>query len=46
LRFFVVADTAFRSLLNTDPELERKLLRTLVHRIVSPSGDPIAVRPA
>jgi CRP/FNR family transcriptional regulator len=40
LRFFVVADTSFRGLLKTDPEIERKLLRTLVHRVVSPSGDP------
>ncbi len=43
LRFFLVSDTAFRGLLATDPEIERKLLRTLVHRLVSSSVDP---RPA
>lgn len=40
LRFFLVSDTAFHGLLATDPEIERKLLRTLVHRLVSSSVDP------
>jgi CRP-like cAMP-binding protein len=40
LRFFLVSDAAFRSVLATDPEIERKILRALVHRLASPSGDP------
>jgi CRP-like cAMP-binding protein len=40
LRFFVVSDRAFKSVLHTDPEIERKLLRTLARRLVSLSGDP------
>lgn len=40
LRFFVVSDRAFQSLLDTDPRIERKVLRTLARRLVSLSGDP------
>ncbi len=40
LRFFVVSDRAFRSLLETDPSIERKVLRALARRLVSNSGDP------
>jgi CRP-like cAMP-binding protein len=40
LRFFVVSDTAFSSVLDTDPSIERKLLRTLARRLVSMTGDP------
>ncbi len=40
LRFFLVADTAFRGLLDADPEIERRMMRTLVRRVFPPSGDP------
>ena len=40
LRFFIVRDQAFKAVLDTDPEIERKVLRTLVRRLVSESGDP------
>jgi len=40
LRFFVVSDSAFTSVLATDPSIERKLLRTLARRLVSMTGDP------
>lgn len=40
LRFFVVSQPAFRSVLDTDPAIERKVLRTLVRRVASLSGDP------
>lgn len=40
LRFFVVSDQAFRSVLDTDPSIERKVLRALARRLVSMTGDP------
>jgi CRP-like cAMP-binding protein len=40
LRFFVVGEHAFRTLLDTDPAIERKLLRAVVRRLVSLMGDP------
>jgi CRP/FNR family transcriptional regulator, cyclic AMP receptor protein len=40
LRFFVVSDQAFQAVLATDPSIERKVLRTLVRRLVPMSGDP------
>jgi CRP/FNR family transcriptional regulator, cyclic AMP receptor protein len=40
LRFFVISDTAFSSVLDTDPEIERKVLRALARRVLSISGDP------
>jgi CRP/FNR family transcriptional regulator, cyclic AMP receptor protein len=40
LRFFVVSQQAFDSVLSTDPAIERKVLRTVVRRLVSLSGDP------
>jgi CRP-like cAMP-binding protein len=40
LRFFVITDHAFQSVLDTDPKIERKVLRTLARRLVSLSGDP------
>ncbi len=39
LRFFVVSKQAFKSVLDTDPEIERKLLRALARRVLSNSGD-------
>jgi hypothetical protein len=35
-----VSDRAFKSLLETDPEIERKVLRALAGRLLSQSGDP------
>jgi CRP/FNR family transcriptional regulator, cyclic AMP receptor protein len=40
LRFFVVSDSAFNSVLATDPSIESKLLRTLARRLLSMTGDP------
>lgn len=40
LSFFVITDQAFRAVLNTDPGIERKILRTLARRLLSMSGDP------
>ncbi len=40
LRFFVVSDQAFKAVVDTDPNIERKVLRALVRRVVSMSGDP------
>ena len=40
LRFFVVSDSAFSSVLAIDPSIERKLLRTLARRLLSMTGDP------
>jgi CRP/FNR family transcriptional regulator, cyclic AMP receptor protein len=40
LRFFVVSDYAFSSVLDTDPSIERKVLRGLARRLVSMTGDP------
>jgi CRP-like cAMP-binding protein len=40
LRFFVISDRAFHSVLDTDPTIERILLRTLARRLIALSGDP------
>ena len=40
LRFFVVSQQAFASLLHADPAIERRVLRTVVRRLVALSGDP------
>jgi CRP-like cAMP-binding protein len=40
IRFFVVSHNAFQSVLATDPAIERKVLRAVVRRLVSLSGDP------
>jgi CRP/FNR family transcriptional regulator, cyclic AMP receptor protein len=40
LRFFVISDSAFDTVLATDPSIERKLLRTLARRLISMTGDP------
>jgi CRP-like cAMP-binding protein len=40
LRFFVVSDRAFQTVLDTDPNIERQVLRALARRVVSNSGDP------
>lgn len=40
LRFFVISDVAFKSVLHTDPTIEHKLLRALARRVLSTSGDP------
>jgi CRP-like cAMP-binding protein len=40
MRFFVVSDRAFRTVIETDPTVERKVLRALARRVVSNSGDP------
>jgi CRP/FNR family transcriptional regulator, cyclic AMP receptor protein len=40
LRFFLVDDHVFQSLLDTDSRIERKVLRTLARRLASLSGDP------
>lgn len=40
LRFFVVSQQAFASLLQADPAIERRVLRTVVRRLVALSGDP------
>ena len=40
LSFFVISDQAFSAVLNTDPSIERKLLRAMVRHLVSISGDP------
>jgi CRP/FNR family cyclic AMP-dependent transcriptional regulator len=42
LRFFVVADQAFASLVHTDPSIERKLLRTLARRALAPQDPSLA----
>jgi CRP/FNR family transcriptional regulator, cyclic AMP receptor protein len=39
VRFFVVTDRAFESVLDADPALERKLLRALAQRVLSTPGD-------
>jgi CRP-like cAMP-binding protein len=39
LRFFLVSERSFGSLLDTNPQIERKLLRTLARRLASLSGD-------
>jgi CRP/FNR family transcriptional regulator, cyclic AMP receptor protein len=40
LRFFVISDIAFKSVLDTDPTIEHKLLRALARRVLAASGDP------
>jgi len=40
LRFFLVSERSFRSLLDTNPEIERKVLRTLARRLAALSSDP------
>lgn len=40
LSFFVISKQAFNSVLHTDPSIQDKVLRTLVRRVVSLSGDP------
>lgn len=40
LSFFVVSEQAFHSVLETDPSIERKVLRALVRRVSSASADP------
>jgi CRP-like cAMP-binding protein len=40
LRFFVISDIAFKSVLDTDPTIEPKLLRALARRVLAASGDP------
>lgn len=40
LKFFVVSEHVFKSVLDTDPAVERKVLRTVVRRLASDSGDP------
>jgi CRP-like cAMP-binding protein len=40
LRFFVLSDHAFRSVLQEDPTVEHKVLRALARRVFSGSGDP------
>jgi CRP/FNR family transcriptional regulator, cyclic AMP receptor protein len=40
LRCFVISDRAFNSVLDTDPTIERKVLRALARRVLSTSGDP------
>jgi CRP-like cAMP-binding protein len=40
LSFFVVNENAFKSVLDTDPTIERKVLRALARRLASLSGDP------
>jgi len=42
LRFFVISDTVFKAVLDTDPTITQKLLRTLARRVFSVSGDPAA----
>jgi CRP-like cAMP-binding protein len=41
LRFVVMSDQAFDSVLATDAAIERKVLRALARRVLSISGDPI-----
>jgi CRP/FNR family transcriptional regulator, cyclic AMP receptor protein len=45
LRFFLVSDRAFKRLIDTDPEIERRILRALARRLVSMSGDPAGTEP-
>lgn len=40
LRLFVVSRQAFDSVVGTDPAIERKVLRAVVRRLASQSGDP------
>jgi len=40
LRFFVISRQAFSSVMETDPTIERKVLRTVVRRLVADASDP------
>ncbi len=40
LRFFVVSQQAFAGVIHADPSVERKVLRAVVRRLTSLSGDP------
>lgn len=40
LRFFIVSEREFRSLLDANPQIERKVLRTVARRLAALSGDP------
>ncbi|MFL5862966.1 MAG: cyclic nucleotide-binding domain-containing protein [Solirubrobacteraceae bacterium] len=40
MRVFVVSHRAFQAVLDTDPAIERKVLRAVVRRLASLSGDP------
>ena len=40
LRFFIISDRAFDAVLETDPTIERKVLRTLARRLLAQSDDP------
>lgn len=40
LRFFVITQQAFDSLLHADPAVERRVLRTVVRRLMALAGDP------
>lgn len=40
LRFFVISDRAFQAVLDTDPTIERALLRALARRLLALSEDP------
>lgn len=39
LRFFVISDRAFESVLDTDPTIERTVLRAMARRLLALSGD-------
>lgn len=39
LRFFVISDRAFKSVLAIDPAIERKVLHALARRVLALSGD-------
>jgi CRP/FNR family transcriptional regulator, cyclic AMP receptor protein len=40
LRVFVLTNQDFRTLINENPAVERKLLRALARRVIELSGDP------
>jgi len=40
LRFFLISDAVLRGVLDTDPEIERTMLRTVARRLAVMSGDP------
>jgi CRP-like cAMP-binding protein len=40
VRFFVISDGAFKSMLDTDRAIERTVLLTLARRVLSNTGDP------
>jgi CRP-like cAMP-binding protein len=40
LRFFLISSRAFDSVLETDPAIERKVMRALARRVLLTSGDP------